>query len=303
MNKVVILAGFCVLGACQHVSGITSPQCEMKGFTPESVSALKRDQFKNLDDSKISALALALRNCAADPAPQIRDGLVYQTWSWMLRQDKLDTVTKIELFDSQIEVLENPEDPLGFGRPFAALNLSEIVRADRIDPFLSKSAHARIINTTANYIQGITDYRGFNQIDGWRHGVAHAADLSLQLTLNPEMSDQQIAKLRQALSQQIAPASGHAYIFGEPERLARPVYFMMKRGRFSNDDWKSWFEKVVDPHPFSSWNDVYDSEKGLAKLHNTKAFLNSIYINASLSENANVKSVLPYIRSAVLELP
>jgi len=42
-----------------------------------------------------------------------------------------------------------------------------------------------LLNAAANYLVALRDYRGFDDGVGWRHGVAHAADLLAQLALSP----------------------------------------------------------------------------------------------------------------------
>src|SRR5258705_220852 len=84
----------------------------------------------------------------------------------------------------------------------------------------------------ANALQGllgVTDRRGFDATQGWRHGVAHGADLLLQLGLNPALSAAQLDAIVQAIASQVAPAGEHFYVYGEPERLARPIAYIAKR--------------------------------------------------------------------------
>jgi hypothetical protein len=51
----------------------------------------------------------------------------------------------------------------------------------------------------------VRDYRGFDTAEGWRHGVAHGADLALQLVLNPAVDKPQIERLLAAVGRQVAP--------------------------------------------------------------------------------------------------
>ena len=44
-----------------------------------------------------------------------------------------------------------------------------------------------------------------------------------------------------------------------------------------DDAWKAWLRKIAAPAPMASWRDAYSSQAGLAKRHNTRAFLLALY--------------------------
>src|SRR5690606_22331598 len=94
---------------------------------------------------------------------------------------------------------------------------------------LTPAQRIALVTTATTYVEGVRDWRGFDETDGWRHGVAHGADLLMQLALNPALEKPQLDPILAAVARQVAPA-GHFYIYGEPERLARPVVFALQRG-------------------------------------------------------------------------
>lgn len=192
---------------------------------------------------------------------------------------------------------------MGFLKPFAALNLSELARADRIEPYLTTTQREKMVQTVIRYMNSITDYRGYDDRQGWRHGVAHTADVILQLTLNPNIEASQVQRLRLAITSQIAPDNGHSYIYGESERLARPILYMARRGDFDAKNWSDWLVDVISPAPLENWQQAYTSEMSLARLHNIKAFLNVLYINAAESKNENIKQIFPPVRDALFKFP
>ena len=173
-------------------------------------------------------------------------------------------------------------------RPFAAIGLSEIARADRVGGMLPEALRARLVSEGAAYLSNVRDYRGFVEGEGWRHGVAHASDLMMQLALNPATNRTQLDEILAAVASQIVPANDHFYTFGEPERLARPIVFIAAREELSEEDWASWFASISDPSPFESWGEVYMSEAGLSKRHNLNAFAEVIYIQATASERESL---------------
>ena len=292
--------------ACSNVTFHTDAaarSCQVGTFTKDELMALKTSQFAELDDEATNQFALDLLPCVGNPDPEIRDGIVFESLSYLLRNDKLNDTTKTKLMTSLKDMLAGDDDKGGFLKPFAALGLAEVVRADRITPYLSDLQRAELVAATVEYLTSIRDYRGYDDKQGWRHGVAHASDLALQLVLNDQIIEPQLRALRVAVQSQIVPVDGHAYIHGESERLARPILFMARRGVFNQADWNAWFMTLVDPAPFEAWGDVFTSEEGLAKLHDTKAFLNAVYVNAAASQNENVTILAFSALEALKTLP
>ena len=262
----------------------------------------KETEYTSWQDDDVNRLAIDLLACLGDPDPNIRDGLVYASLRMLLRAERITPKTQQVLFEDLIKVLSGPKTHDGFARPFAALNLSELARADRITPFLTDEQRAKFVRSVSAYMISIDDYRGFSDQEGWRHGIAHTSDIMLHLSLNPNITKGQVLELRDALGKQIAPTD-HAYIHGEPERMARAVLYMARRGEIRAENWQNWMDRLAQPAPLASWADAYTSQAGLAKLNNTKAFLGHIYINANESGNANMKVLFAPARTALGQLP
>jgi len=281
----------------------TVQECNVGSYAQADILALKAQKFAGLEEAAINQIAFDMLPCLGHPDPAIRDGLVYESLSGFLRAEQITDATKLKMFDYVLSVLTGSAAEGSYNRPFAALDMSELARADRVNAYLSDAQRDLLVQSTAQYMASITDYRGFVDGEGWRHGVAHTADLILQLSLNPKITDSQLHTLQTALATQIAPTSGHAYIHGEPERMARAVLYIANRGVILDEKWGTWFAKLADPEPMAAWNDVYKSEAGLAKLHNTKAFVSAIYINAAETKNENIKALLAPARAALIKLP
>jgi hypothetical protein len=295
---------FAVLGlsACDNIKlvrNVSASSCAVDSTVSDLIAA----KFEGVSTAELQTFAIDLLPCVGDSDPEIRDGVVFESMVHLLRNQKLDQPTQLILFDSLLDMLEGPDVPGGFLKPFAALDLSEVVRADRVEPYLSDEKRQRVVDVSAHYLIEIADYRGFHDQEGWRHAIAHTSDVMLQLTLNENISDPQLLQMRQAIATQITPDNGHAYIHGESERLARPILYMARRSTFLQEDWDAWFAKVGDPTPFEDWNAVFKSEAGLAKLHNAKAFLNAVYVNASVSQNDNVKALQNSALNVLKKLP
>ncbi|NND60231.1 MAG: DUF2785 domain-containing protein, partial [Gammaproteobacteria bacterium] len=248
-------------------------QCRPLGLDKPALLELKRAEFAT---DRPDALALGLLACLDDPDPQIRDGIAYEAYVSLLRNDRVSSQTLGALRDRLITTLQSSIDTNGFHRPFAALVLAEVARADRLAPRFEERERQQLVQAAGRYLRSIDDYRGFDDLDGWRHGVAHAADLLMQLALHPQLGRDEHLYILESIASQVAPAE-HSYIYGEPQRLMRPVYFIASRETLDAEDWARWFDSLAEPAPLASWDDAYSTNPGLSRLHNTRAFATALY--------------------------
>lgn len=241
------------------------------------------------EEAERDALALSLLPCLADPDPVLRDGVTYTALSQMMRSELIGVETVAALKAALLEMLAADEDAGGFARPFAALALAEVARTDRVSPWMTEDQRSELIAAAHSYLATLTDYRGFSDAEGWRHGVAHTADLLMQLSLNPQLTKPQAEAILAAVALKTGPAE-HAYVFGESERLAAPVMYLARRDFFSEAEWTVWFESLW-PGDDPLREDAYRSEAALAKLHNLRAFSQSVYVSAKASNEATYEPV------------
>jgi hypothetical protein len=279
--------------------------CPPAGWTPSALSQLKAAKWFVSNPQQREELALALLPCLADPDPQIRDGIAFEALSFWLRQKQISVNAQRRIFSALLNQLEtNRPDEGGFAAPFAVLTLAEIARADRVTPFLGDAGLNTLVNAATQYVRGVHDYRGFVEGQGWRHGVAHGADLLMQLALNPAIGKAQLESLVDAALVQVAPASGHFYIYGESERLARPILFAARRGLIDADWWRQALKPLGAPHSFATWNEAFGSQAGLARLHNTKAFVLILYANVRDNPHEGLRdALLAPVREVLEKLP
>lgn len=302
-NIFASLSASLCLGAC--LSAPTQPaqaepaSCALADNATEDLSSWREIKFVGHQSDKD---ARRFASCLGDPDPFLRDKIGYEGLTSALRSGGVSETTRRDLIEAlSANLLDQSAE--GFIAPFSALALSELVRTDRIEAFLTAEERANISEKAATYLANVSDFRAFSEEDGWRHGVAHGADIVMQLALNPNVDLSSLLQLRDAVTQQITSRSGHAFTHGEPERLARPIFFMATRGVIEADDWANWFETLGDPAPLSDWGEAYQSEVALARLHNLKAFARVIYVNASLSENEALQPLEEGALSLVRSLP
>lgn len=247
---------------------------------------------------------LALRPCLSDPDPAVRDEFAYTRYVEVLRSGAVAPDTLEQLLAELLTGLSAPQsDEAGFDAPFVALVLAEVARADRVDRFLDASGRDVLVNAAADYLSALRDYRGYVEGEGWRHGVAHGADLAMQLSLNPWLTEAQGQRLLSAIAQQVAPASHHSYIFNEPGRLARPVFFLVTHQRVSDDALDGFFESIAPDADQARWQSPYASAAGLAALHNTRAFAQALHVYAATSQYEAAGALREHAEALLRALP
>lgn len=293
-----ILRPACLLLLC-CLAPAALADCPPEGWSRAELEALKKDSFKLTDTARRQALTLGLMDCLADPDPALRDGIAYEALATWLRGDALTPETRRALMSQLLPRLTPDEE--GFEAPFAALVLSEVARTDRILAWMTPMQRQDLVVIGSEYLESVRDYRGYDAAQGWRHGVAHGADLLMQLALNPALDRAQLDRMLAAVATQVAPPGEHFYTYGEPERLARPVLFALQRGLHDEAAWSAWLKGVATP--MADGSSLFASQAGLAKRHNTRAFLLAVYAGLAESGDEALKARLPAVVAALRAVP
>lgn len=238
------------------------------------------------DNARRQVLALQAISCLSSPDPVERDELAFEALQAWMRADQLEVATVQELRTRLSAQLQAP-DPQGFARPFAALVLADVARVDRIKPYLSAEQRAQLVGATTDYLRGVNDYRGFDEKQGWRHGIAHAADIMLQLSLNPALGRSEHEQMLAAIASQVAPQGEHFYHYGEGERLMAPIFYLSRARTLQCSDWDAWFARLA-ARPAAAGT----QQAALARKHNLNSFLQPLYINVSESKDEAQRNCL-----------
>ena len=263
------------------------------------MQVLKQVEWKVADDQARQALALALLDCLASPDPELRDGVAFDAISRWARAKALTPATLQTIRTTLQPRLLPDADGNGFGQPFAALTLAEVARADRVQPFLSDEERAELVRAATTYVTTLVDYRGFDASEGWRHGVAHGADLLLQLSLNLALERSQIDAILAAVASQVMPATGHFYMYGEGERLMAPVFYIGRRGALNAAEWSEWFARLGARRLKA----VRPTQGSLAANHDLAAFLLPLYASVRESGTPEMQAqMLPGLTAALKSL-
>ena len=274
--------------------------CPPDGQTADSLQALKAAKFEMADADARKALATGLIDCLGDPDPVLRDDIAYTALMAWMRAGDFDADTLRAMRDALYAQLDGDDDA-GFRRPYAALVLSEVARTDRFRKWMSDEERAAMVEKAAGFLESVTDYRGFDDKQGWRHGVAHGSDWLMQLALNPALTRRQADRMLAAIATQVVPDAAPAYVFGEGGRLARPILYLAKSNLYAQTEWMAWFATL--PPKIGDEAKAYNDSKWLARRHDLMAFLMSLYIDADQSDDANIRTLKPAIVATVKAVP
>lgn len=286
INSLRLAAALMLLSA----TATAQAACAPLGLDRPGIAKLKAADFE-VEDGRRDALLSGLAECLGDPDPALRDGVGYEGLAAVLRSGRV-SASSLQVLEARLRTDLADPDPLGVRRPFVILALSEVARADRLSPALSVEQRQQLLQAGASYLETLADYRGFDDLEGWRHGVAHGADLMMQLAMNPAIDRTGLLRIRDALTSQVAPA-GHSYVHGESDRLARALIQLARRGLLTSEDWAGWFARLRDPAPLSGWDQAFQSESGLARRHNLRAFAYALHAAATETRDPAIAALRP----------
>jgi len=288
------------LGLAGAAAVFPATACPPEGWPVDRLQSLRAAQWKLDDDAERARVAGELVECLGHPDPELRDALAFEALAGWLRGGSLTLATARELGVRLVDRVLLP-DTAGFGAPFAVLALAEVARVDRLSPIWTPEERQGIVDIAAQWMRSITDYRGFEPAAGWRHAVAHGADLLMQLALNPVLDRAQLDRLLDAVGSQVMAANGHAYVHGESERLVRPVVFIARRGLHTEGDWSAWFGRLAAAAAQPAGQPT--TLAMLARRHNLKAFLFPLYAATLESNDAEARRrLLPGVVAALRAL-
>lgn len=287
------------VGLFMAVCATAHADCQPNTPLHEELKALKSNGWKLADDDKRQHLALSVADCLGVSNPELRDELAFEALSVWMRAEKLTVPTLTALRIKMLNAVQAPAaEETSFLRPFAILTLAELVRVDRHKPYLTAEERIDIVHAGSHYLTNLRDYRGFDEKDGWRHGIAHSADLMLQLAMNPAVEKPQHEAMLAAIASQVAPST-HFYQYGEGVRLMTAVFFLAKTPSFSKRDWDIWFNKLMENSIQSGPNTQYTQAR-LAQRHNVSAFLLPLYFSVRENPDPVMKeNFLPALREAL----
>ena len=227
------------------------------------------------DSADADALAEPLLQCLNSPNPELRDNIGYGLFSTWLRNAQISVDRKQFLLQQLSANLSSATRELSLQRSFSALIISELLRADAIDAFMTATQREQLLQASVQALRDEQDFRGFEDELGWVHPIAHLADVLWRFSLHPALSEDQAALILIAIGNKVSAAENF-YHFNEGDRLARPIAILLRRDALSSTAWLNWFADFSMPKSVNAWPEAFGSTRGLTELHNTKLFIRTL---------------------------
>jgi len=217
------------------------------------------------------------------PDPDLRDRLVYSTFSHLIISKKIDcsllrgVVSKVLDDNHLFYKIDQKDDLAVFTRTFSVLIVAAALYRHRDEVVFSEDEIFGIYKKVIRYAKEEMDLRGYVDEYGWAHSAAHTADALDELALCAEIDRGKVCTILDTVKAKIVePLS--VFICEEDERLAVVCVSILERGVLSLGEIVSWiksFNKGIDKGNYM--------ENYSAKL-NIKNFMRSIYFHVFKNE-------------------
>lgn len=230
-------------------------------------------------ESPADGLAIELLGCLASVNKELRDQIGYELFTYWLRGEKLSDETRRVLLGELTSMMAVPPEMMpgnsAFARSFSALILSEVMRSDSNQPFMTTAERQALLDQAIQSLERENDFRGLDADLGWIHPVAHMSDLLWRFALHPETSAEQAESILAGVRSKVSPTEVF-YSFNESDRLARVITTLIQRELPGADRVGLWIKSFETPDSMEKWSEAFMSPRGMAELHNTKLFLRAL---------------------------
>ncbi|MFL6429718.1 MAG: DUF2785 domain-containing protein [Acidobacteriaceae bacterium] len=192
-------------------------------------------------------IAQQLTPWLASPDPELRDTLAYTILDVWIRHGQLNDQQLLTMLPPLQQNLTSNIGESGtdsvFKRSFSALTLASLAERDLQQSFLSPTQYRDLLSSALAYLRDERDTRGFDPTRGWIHSTAHTADLLAALARNPRFTPADQQALFTGVEQRLRTA-GRIYTFGEQDRLAVALLYVITRDDFHLTHFQNWLESV-----------------------------------------------------------
>lgn len=256
---------------------------------------IAKNDYKIPEGYTLEALTQTLFSYLGSTDPELRDDIAYGVYANWLKRDMF---TRDEVRMHADELLSNLDKGIGetesdsvFLRTFSVLLLAEIVHNDNKKPLLEKEDVQFILAKGLWYLEAEKDPRGYVQVKGWAHALAHTADLLMVLSKNRNVAKDNLSDILKAVAKKITRQNNYVYIHREDERLANAVIQIFKRNLLSYSEIEAWINSLLSPNGFSWRGDHYQEVISRA-FQNTRNLLRSVYLEILNAEEVSEKEEL-----------
>ncbi len=221
----------------------------MKDNLKKILTELKENNFESVNAVDCDSLAMYMFEYIGDTNPILRDELIYETYMHFCENRLLSDECMRNLFyrcqDSNHMLLElgTQSGDSVFIRSFSILLLVGLVDCHMSASFLSDADILDLQKLLCRCYVLEQNLTGYDDKKGWAHIVAHGADLLAILAQNDCIGKEETLEILDATIIKICQGK-HAYIDNEPWRISQVIISIMKRKLLSEDEWKSWLNRI-----------------------------------------------------------
>ncbi len=208
-----------------------------KGDTVTLKSDLKEIDFDTvMKQNELSNIVERMLNNIGSTDPQLRDDLIFNTLGKFILGDYLDEkqmeyITLVCL-DNLFLGIDEIKSDLVFTRSFSSLIIGLLLQKDRQKQFLPDEIVLKVINKSNEYLNREKDIRGYVEVKGWAHSIAHGADLLTESVKHPrfnnELSSEYLETIKDCLFKE-GPTKT-PFIDDEEERLIFVLEALIDKG-------------------------------------------------------------------------
>lgn len=266
-------------------------------------ASISTNDYKIPEGYNIEELTKTLFGYLGSTDPALRDDIAYIVYAnWLKR----DMYSNEEIQNHIHALLLNLEKGIGetesdsvFLRAFSVLLLAELVHNDNKKSLFEKEQIQTILEKGLWYLDAEKDPRGFIQIKGWAHSLAHTADLMMVLGRNRHLGEDELTRILKGIANKIIQPNGYVYIHREDERLSNAVIQILQRDLINFDEVEKWANSFLQADKFT-YDGSYREE--ISRVYqNTRNLLRSIHLQILSQDELPHKEKLQILLLKVLE--
>ena len=256
---------------------------------------IRKNEYAIPEGYTAENLAPKLLSCFASPDPELRDDLAYSILTEWVDHD---FYTYKQIREMMIVLSSNLEIGIGekdtdsvFLRTFSILALALMIYHDNNKSFLKADEVETLLEKGLEYLHAEKDPRGYIQIKGWAHALAHTADLMLVLAENSHTNIDQHIKILDGIAKKLINSTDWVYLHGEDDRLSAVVIAILQRNLIELPHIEEWLSSLATPVN-GFWKGAWTKEDATRAFFNLRNFLRSLYLQITREDNLENKTQL-----------
>lgn len=213
----------------------------------EQLLAIKNNNWEFPEGLNFFDLSMDMLNNIGSLDLELRDNLIYDAYVKIIKYKRISfsemkkllslCLTDEHLFNGVGKVNDNSV----FNRTFTALLIVLIIdkNNEAENPFLSKEEVLKVFHKFMQYYKMEKDYRGYVDVIGWAHSVAHGADVLWSLAESEYLGKDELKEILSVIKDKVC-IDTYTYINEEEERLLNAFGAVYRRKILSDDEIVEW---------------------------------------------------------------